>query len=720
MKRLVLRIAALVTVVVLGLIAIAQAQRGSEDTPPVADELVPTGSLHSGEGPSGFAPVDTANQLRETYSSGTDGNPFRRQGRPAPPLQADPTSNVLLAGHQEGVATVSSPPAGLPEVGQPAELPRFQAGYGDPAGGSHVGQMAPGGGGPAVASPPENLPPRLVSQGAQDTAVGGPLAAAEPRIGASMAADEAEPPGGFADRGLEAEPREFGEPARLQGYQLAAPAPLAAPDMTVPADGRFPNAPELVPPGAAAGQGTGQPGNSQLEGPQSPQLTIQKSAPSAIQVGTAATFRIIVRNTGSVAAHEVEVRDQVPRGARFLSSTPRASRGVAGDLVWPLGTLRPGEESTVEIQLEPIAEGEIGSVATVRFQAEASARSLVTKPELLVQASAPSQVLSGEEVTLSIEVSNPGSGVATGVVLEEHIPAGLRHPAGPDLEYNVGDLPPGESRKLQLTLTADRAGRLTNLLTARGEGNLRAEDRFDLEVIAPQLEVAVAGPKRRYLEREAAYQFSVSNPGSAPAKEIELVAYLPTGLKFVSANNSGHYEEASRTVHWRLEELPTGAMGSVELVTLPIEAGQQSIRLEGTAERGISADGEQVVLVEGLAAIKFQMVDVTDPIEVGGETTYEIRAVNQGSKAATNVRLAVLLPPEMRAVAGEGPARHVLNGNRVVFEGLPRLAPKADVTYRVRAQGLRPGDLRISAQLLTDEMQMPVTKEESTRVYSDE
>ena len=64
---------------------------------------------------------------------------------------------------------------------------------------------------------------------------------------------------------------------------------------------------------------------------------------------------------------------------------------------------------------------------------------------------------------------------------------------------------------------------------------------------------------------------------------------------------------------------------------------------------------ELPVSIEGIAAILFQVVDVDDPIEEGGETTYEIRVLNQGSKAATNVRMAVQVPPEMRAVAAEGP-----------------------------------------------------------------
>ena len=188
------------------------------------------------------------------------------------------------------------------------------------------------------------------------------------------------------------------------------------------------------------------------------------------------------------------------------------------------------------------------------------------------------------------------------------------------------------------------------------------------------------GPKRRYLERQATYQLSVTNPGTAPAKQVELVASLPAGLKFVRANNAGYYEESTRTVRWRLEELPANETGSVELVTMPVEAGQHAIKLRGTAQKGLTAEKEQPVLIEGLAAILFQVAKTADPIEVGGETTYEVHVVNQGSKAAGNVRLSIDLPPELKPVAAEGPTRYCVEGERVVFDGLAQLAPKADTT----------------------------------------
>ena len=525
----------------------------------------------------------------------------------------------------------------------------------------------------------------------------------DPRAAPSTIAASGPPSAGAYRPGSISAPRDLTPPAALDSASLSdprGPTALAEPD--------------------AATDGTGRPGSKLQEGPQTPQLTIHKTAPPEIQVGKPVKFQVRVINTGQTIATGVEVRDLIPQGTQLIGTTPHAQRGARGELVWELGTMQPGQEETVEVELMPTAEGEIGSVATVRLNAAASARSIATKPELEIQVSCPNRVVIGEDLTLSITITNPGSGVASDVVLEEHVPAGLQHPAGTELEYEVGTLRPNESRKLELTLTAARPGPFTTLLVARGDASLRPERRHEMTIVAPQLDVALQGPSRRYLEREAIYTVSISNPGTSPAHDVELIAELPLGLKFVSADNQGHYDEATRTVLWRLAELPVNTTGSVKLTTMPVEAGMKTLRIAGSADRVDPVKREQPIQVEGIAAILFQVVDVDDPIEKGGETAYEIRVLNQGSKAATNVQIEVTIPPEMKVVAAEGPVRHLVEGNRIRFESLARLAPKADTTYRVRVQGVQPGDLRVRVQLLTDEMDRPVVKEESTRVYSDE
>ena len=95
-------------------------------------------------------------------------------------------------------------------------------------------------------------------------------------------------------------------------------------------------------------------------------------------------------------------------------------------------------------------------------------------------------------------------------------------------------------------------------------------------------------------------------------------------------------------------------------------------------------------------------------------------AMTQGSKAATNVQVSVDIPPGMKIVSAEGESGHKIQDGHLVFEPLQQLAPKADTVYRVRAQGLQPGDQRINVQVNTDDLEHPIRREESTRVFGDQ
>ena len=475
-----------------------------------------------------------------------------------------------------------------------------------------------------------------------------------------------------------------------------------------------------LPPSGLVANGAGEPGPKQLEGLRSPSLTIEKVVPAEVQVGKQATFEIKVRNVGPADAEQVVVFDQTPKGTRYVSSSPEAARAPDGSLMWQLGTLKSGEEAVVAMQLMPVEEGKIGSVARVAFQAQASASTICTKPLLTVEHTGPSSVLIGETVNLQILISNPGTGVASGVILEEDVPDGLSHERGKELEYEVGELRPGESKKLTLQLTAEKPGLISNLLLVRGEGNLIAEDRLELEVVAPRLDVALTGPSKRYLERQATYSVAVQNPGTAPAENIELVAYLPKGLKFISTNNQGQYDAQNHAVYWSLEELPPRMSGEVQLTALPIETGQQKVRVEGRGDLGLSATFEQDVVVEGLAELFFQVADQADPIEVGSQTVYEVQIVNQGSKTDTNVRIEVQFPTGLKPLGGDGPTRTRVVGQSVVCEPLARLAPKESVVYKFSAIGQQAGDQRIRVNIVSDEVRTPIAKEESTRVYTDQ
>ncbi len=465
--------------------------------------------------------------------------------------------------------------------------------------------------------------------------------------------------------------------------------------------------------------GTGRPGEKMLEGVQSASISIQKIAPPEIQVGKRCTFAIRVRNTGQRTAQNVQVRDEIPLGTDLVGTAPHAT--VSGSqLIWDLGSLSVGEERLVEMELIPTEEREIGSVASVTLAAQASAKARCTRPELALRLTTKPQVLIGEQHLVQIEISNPGSGDADDVMLLETIPEGVSHEAGPALEFEIGTLRAGETRRMELILTAEQAGNITNVMTARANANLRVEATCEFEVLAPELQLSVEGPKRRYLERPATYQVSINNPGTATAKEIQLITKLPKGLQFVSADNLGEYDPTTHSVQWSLAELPANERGVVELTALPIEAGEQTLQITTVASQGLEDRAEKQVLVEGLTALSFEVTDVEGLIEVGSETTYDVVVSNQGSKTATNVQVVAIMPAGLRVISGQGSTQHTIKGDRIFFAPLPQLAPKAEATYRIQAQGTRPGDQRVRVMIQSDDLQQPITKEVSTRVYADE
>jgi uncharacterized repeat protein (TIGR01451 family) len=472
-------------------------------------------------------------------------------------------------------------------------------------------------------------------------------------------------------------------------------------------------------PAVAADIASPRPGQQSFEGTQSPSLVIEKLAPAEIQVGKPARFEIHVRNAGQTAAQQVIVTDHVPAGTKLVETKPEADPGAGGLLVWQLGKLEPGEDKTITIELLPQQEGEIGSVAQVTFAAAASVKTVCTKPQLVVEHVAPSKVMIGETVTLQITITNPGTGAATNVVLQEDVPDGLAHSAGKELEYEVGTLRPGESRKLELQLEAAKAGQVQNRVVVRGDANLTAEHVAPIEVVAPQLAVEMNGPKRRYLDRQATYTVSIANPGTAAARDVEVVAYLPKGMKFVSTDKEGQYDAQNHAVYWSLEELPAAQQGSAQLVAVPFETGEQKLRVEGHAQQNLTSSDEEVITVEAIPQLVFEIVDEADPIEVGADTIYQIRVTNEGSKAATNVQVAAALPAELRPVSAEGATHGGVQGQNVVFEPLAKLAPQAEAIFKIQATGLRTGDYTIRVQVTSDDLQTPVTKEEPTRVYAD-
>lgn len=461
------------------------------------------------------------------------------------------------------------------------------------------------------------------------------------------------------------------------------------------------------------------PGERRLEGAQTPSVVIQKRAPSEVRVGKAASFIVNVQNVGVADALNVEVYDRIPAGMRFVEASPAAQQ-VGNQLMWELGSMAAGEERTITMQLVPEQEGELGSVARVSFEAAASVRTLSTKPELKIVQRVPEQgVLIGQQLEIEIEVSNPGTGAANGVVLQEDVPEGLEHPRGRQLDNALGSLAPGEVRRQVLRLRAVRPGVVENTIRLVSDDGLETEHSVAVQVIAPDLQVQLNGPSRRFLERPATYELLVANQGTADATNLEIAVHLDRGFTFVSTENEGYYDPNRHAVFWSLANLPAGAQGIVPLTLLPVEIGEQAIRIEADGDLGVAVQSQRTMSVEGFAELTFAINNPGGPIEIGAETEYEVTVTNTGSMADSGVRVQLQLPVGLELVSASGDAG--TNGQGLVaFQPITTLQPNQTVKQTIRVRGLNAGVHLVKAVVVSEQSAVPVTKEESTRVYADQ
>ncbi len=477
----------------------------------------------------------------------------------------------------------------------------------------------------------------------------------------------------------------------------------------------------MVPPNAAAALNpnatTDAPGERRLEGAQTPSVIIQKRAPAEVKVGKPAAFVIHVRNVGAVEALDVEVHDRIPAGMRLADATP-APQMQGNHLMWQIGSMPAGDERTITLQLIPEQEGELGSVARVSFEAAASVRTIATRPMLTIEQQAPEQVLIGQQLEIGLTFANTGSGKATNVEIWEDVPAGLSHPEGPQLKQRIGTLMPGEKRNDSLFLKAEQPGIIQNTIRLVGDDGLTAEQTVSVEVIAPTLEVALEGPSRRFLERQAKYELNIANSGTAAATNVEISVQLSRGFTFVSTDFQGQYDPDRHAVFWSLAQLPAGAKGVVPLTLLPVETGEQVIRINANADLGTVAQTERKMTVEGFADLGFSITNPNGPIEIGAETTYDIVVQNSGSKADTNIRVQVQLPAGLQLLGVDGEAGTDGNG-LVAFQPKAKLEPGKEFKYRVRVRGVTAGTHIAKAVVVSDQSAVPVTKEDTTRVYAD-
>ena len=123
--------------------------------------------------------------------------------------------------------------------------------------------------------------------------------------------------------------------------------------------------------------------------------------------------------------------------------------------------------------------------------------------------------------------------------------------------------------------------------------------------------------------------------------------------------------------------------------------------------------------LEGIPAVLLEVIDISDPIELGEMETYIITVTNQGTAEDTNIVISALLEDTMEYVSSSGPTKATVDGNKIVFEPLATLATEGQASWKVNVKAIGVGDVRFRATMDTDQLGRVVLETEATNFYQD-
>lgn len=438
-------------------------------------------------------------------------------------------------------------------------------------------------------------------------------------------------------------------------------------------------------------------------------LWVEKCAPAQVVAGQEFDYTIKVTNLTDMTLSEVRVTEQMPAGFKVSKSSPE----MGGRDGWTFDKLAPRETKTITVTGAAAAQGKLENCISVTYNLSACLTVNVIQPALKLTKTAPESVMLCENIPTKLAVTNTGTGTARNVKIVDTLPEGLvSGDRSGDVTINVGDVAAGQTREFTANLRATKRGKFTNNAKATGDNGLTADASATTSVTEPVLEITKTGAKKEFIGRPVQYTITVKNTGDAPAKNLTI---KDTGTGTASAASDAGKIDASG-VTWSLGTLEAGQSKAVTVSRTSGVMGtiKDTATASATCAKAVTASAETEIA--GIPAILLEVVD-TDPVKVGGTSTYTITVTNQGSADGTNIVIKSTLEDTMEYVSSAGPTKGAVEGKSVTFGAIPKLAPGEKATFQVVVKAIKAGDVRFKTTMNSDQLGRDVEETEATNFY---
>jgi uncharacterized repeat protein (TIGR01451 family) len=446
---------------------------------------------------------------------------------------------------------------------------------------------------------------------------------------------------------------------------------------------------------------------------------VEVVAPERIILGQPLTQQIIVHNNGTRPIAKLRIEQPLPVGARPLSCDPPA---ICDDrrLTWDLRNLEAGGQRCFKIELRPAADGVLDLRPYVTVLPSNGARTQVVRPPFSIEMIVNRESVSrNDRVLFSIRVANHGDAPVNHVKLYDRLPPGLHHPRGPNIEANLGDLLPGQSRTVTLDTRAVQTGVFHNEVRAQADGGVEAQASVDVTITEPKLSLRLDGPKQSVSQGDVDFRLEAVNPGPLTAKNVRLVQALPPTFEVASASAGAYLDTNQHALVWSLPDLPAGKRQTVTFRGKVNAAGDWPLTASLLSQNVAEARKQHTLHVEAAPLLHLEVKVQQERLAVNEESVYRMHVFNKGEAPCSGVRLTATMPDAVTAFdAQDGPTVGQIDGHQVRFAPLEQLPAQAHVVYRIRVRGRAPGKGSVRVELTADK-QAPIQREMSIQVQGD-
>lgn len=445
-------------------------------------------------------------------------------------------------------------------------------------------------------------------------------------------------------------------------------------------------------------------------------LLLHQVMPNEVTRGQDFGFSYHVTNLTNSPLQNVLVMLDSSSNLDVSDSSPSGNASGEG-MTWALGDMGPGETKVIALTASAQRVGNASDCITVSYNNFLCANLRVVEPALALTKTATAEALACDEIVLRYMVENSGSGAASNIVIKDTLPEGLTMSNGSRaVNIPVGTLAAGESKAYEVRATASGIGKYSSPAAATGDAGLEADaDATTTVITKPELAVAVDCSEREFLGRNFTYNYSMENTGNGVANTATASAIIPQGASVVRASDGGRI--VGNNVVWDFGAMSPGASKNFSMTVSASSIGRYTSAVSANASCAESVTDSCVTEIQGIPAILLEVVDITDPVEVGQQTTYVITVTNQGSAADNDIRIVAKLPAEQSFVSASGATTGTVSGKSVNFAPAGPLAPGATISWRVTVRADAVADSRFAVEMTSANLTSPVNETEATNLY---